>query len=196
MSKISDENSRGQHIEMTPQFTRSIDDRERSVDVQGGRFIKQNYRSVEPSRYRDNHNQILSMVSNTGNGHDKRPHAVSQEPARNDLYSKHWEQVNGMGTFEEFTASSTKRKKRKIIVKKKEDSVIQGHSMENEKPSFIPTLGTENELPSARFKVTYKQSPNLDNGSDEGAYDPSESPKRKKIPKKLLRPKRMVKDDD
>lgn len=166
---------------------RSVDDPERSVENQG-RYMRPAYRSVEQSKYKDNHNQILAMVSNQGGVQDRRMQAVSQEPSRNDLYSNRWEQPSNIGkTFDEGSVEdSVAHKKKKFKVKRK--PTLEAEQMDIGDHDLRPIR----ELPKARL-LGFNSNP-IPRVDLERVEDSTEQPisHRLKPVKKLLRPKKKI----
>lgn len=154
--------------------------------------MKPNNRSVEPKRYRGNHDQILAMVSNQSKGGQRMP-AVSLEPSVKDLHSDNWERINNTGQFDDPSCSPT-RKKKIIKVKRKEfgEESISKRLGEEEGMLFQQFNSTDND---AQYELNlmnqHSKLAKFESRKETDLFESPESPTRKS-PKRLVRPKKKL----
>lgn len=187
----SDESSnRGRKLDIEYKLTRTVDEPEKNTDAQGGRHaIRPTFRSVEQTKYKENHGDIFTMVTNQ-NSAPARKQAISQEPMNLDFHSNNWERRNSIKDPVEVSIDSPTRKK-KILVKRKNDKDHSSSPTRVESRITLQPLAiVDNSSPSPIIHVNEGISPfRLDSLREQNLNDSMESPTRKPVKKMRIKKK-------
>jgi hypothetical protein len=153
-----------------------------------GSHIRPTYRSVEQTKYKDNHNGILAMVTHKTSGAE-RIHATSLEPSKTDLYSHNWERRHSTMCPADESICTPTTKKKKLRVKRKPTVELTNPAKDEEGIFLLPPSSIGNNSPKTRNLNQGITPFKHKSGREDNLNDSIESPTRRPLKKMRLKKK-------